>query len=500
MNGLEEIREYIKNFVYEKKKIQEQITKIEEKRTQLAQQRNEKKKSNNNDSEVNQIGVQIAVLGNESQELQKNLDSKFYAIKTQVSIMVDNMVAEGIRKIRIINEQIQELQEKKSNQKERNARYELQKQEFYLRFGRMPQLSENAIKECKLQEKDAEKAVLEIKELQLQQKQTQDELELLVITKKELKNGNLNYLIEAEKIIEEIYIEPLEIEEMTEIEEISVQEFEPIEELYIEEFEPIEEIQVEEFKEELYNPTQVTQKTEESSPIDEIEKLARQIIEEIVAEQTAVKENTEEDIITFEEEEENKERVIIPLFGQKATISTIIVKIEEEQLLYKAQMSDGEEIKIYPSKLGEESVLLRDKKNREECKEILINYATSEYKIFDKKVINKIDPLVCELLIECAEKYGYNAQELIYNYAMSFSDNIEYDTELVPAITYNLAYLEQCNLNKKEKSIVNKICRKARKNDGIDIIETYTGFKKIKYILKRIFSVNNVKVLPEAKY
>ena len=157
MNGLEEIREYIKNFVYEKKKIQEQITKIEEKRTQLAQQRNEKKKSNNNDSEVNQIGVQIAVLGNESQELQKNLDSKFYAIKTQVSIMVDNMVAEGIRKIRIINEQIQELQEKKSNQKERNARYELQKQEFYLRFGRMPELSDRAIKENELQEKDTQK-------------------------------------------------------------------------------------------------------------------------------------------------------------------------------------------------------------------------------------------------------------------------------------------------------------------------------------------------------
>ena len=34
---------------------------------------------------------------------------------------------------------------------------------------------------------------------------------------------------------------------------------------------------------------------------------------------------------------------------------------------------DGVEVKIYPANLGVESVLLRDKQNREECKEILIN-------------------------------------------------------------------------------------------------------------------------------
>ena len=75
--------------------------------------------------------------------------------------------------------------------------------------------------------------------------------------------------------------------------------------------------------------------------IDEIEKLARDIIEEIVAEQTKdygvnkIEENIAEDIVTFELEEEKstKSKVIVPLFGQKATISTIIVKIEDGEIL-----------------------------------------------------------------------------------------------------------------------------------------------------------------------
>ena len=51
-----------------------------------------------------------------------------------------------------------------------------------------------------------------------------------------------------------------------------------------------------------------------------------------------------------------------------------------------------------------------------------------------------------------------------------------------------------------KKAIINKICRNASKNNGIDIIESFSGFKKVKYVLKRLFAVNNVKVLPEAKY
>ena len=45
------------------------------------------------------------------------------------------------------------------------------------------------------------------------------------------------------------------------------------------------------------------------------------------------------------------------MFGQRATISSISVKIEDGELVYKAQMSDGEEVKIYPAKIGEENVI-----------------------------------------------------------------------------------------------------------------------------------------------
>lgn len=519
MNGLEEIHKYIKDFSSEKAQVQQKIVEIEEKRTQLAQQRNEKKKSNSDWLEINELGRQIAELGNQSQELQNKLDSKFYEVKTQTNLVIDNLITEGIRGIRRINEEIQELEENVANQKERNEKYQLQKQEFYERFGRMPELSENAIKDSKIQEEKATKNTVEIEELKQQAKKTEDEITELARIKNEFKNGNWNSIIEEESTSEEICVEPLIIEEMEPIEEISVEEFVQPEELYIEEFEPIEELHVEEFKESEEANIEVEpviEKVEEKSTIDEIEELARAIVEEIVAEQTRdlnvdkieeqddidtiTEETVPEDIIAFEDEKENKEKVIIPLFGQRATISSISVKIEDGELVYKAQMSDGEEVKIYPAKIGEENVLLRDKQNREECKEILINYSVSEYRMFDKKVVNKIDPLVCELLIECAERYGYNAQELVYDYAMSFSYNVESDIELVPTILYNLSYLEQSSLSKKEKAIINKICKNAKKNSKIDIIETFSGFKRIKYVFKRLFAINNVKVLPEAKY
>ena len=358
----------------------------------------------------------------------------------------------------------------------------------------MPEISKKAIKEREIQEKENKNNSLNLKELELQTLEIEQDITMLATAKREIKNGNWKYILENCNKAEEIYIEPLCIESIDTIEEISIEDIEPIEELYIEEFMPIEEIQI-----------------EEENSTNEIDELAKAIIEEIIATQESLLAETkniaendmiEEKIVELEEHlqvEEKKAKVIRPLFGQRAVIQNIIIKFEEEKLLYKAQMSDGEEIKIYPSKLGVQSVLLRDKQNREECREILTNYAINEYKPLDKKVINKIDPLVCELLIECAEEYSYDAQELIYNYAMSFSNIVGNNTENVPGIIYNLSYMEDSELTRKEKGIINKISKNARQNKHVEIIESFTGFAKIKYIFKKMFTVNNVKLLPEAK-
>ena len=507
MNGLEEVQEFMQNFICEKQEIQQQIAEIENQRTQLAVQRNRIKKLDSNCAEISELGNQISELGNQSQEIQNQLDFKYRAVKTQASSIIDNLIAEGIRKIRLCNDEIQELEEKNEKQRERKEKYQLQKQEFYLRFGRMPELSENAINENKKQEEECENNVLQITKLGIQINEIKNDISKLVTIKKSFNYGNWNSIIGEENTSDSFEIEPLYINEMEPIEEITVEPFEQIEEVYIEEFNPtlIEEIQIQEFKEETSEP-QMTEIELTANPIDEIEQLARAIVEEIASQQTAnishVETNVEnisesEDIVSCEQENEKNERVIIPLFGQRAKISNIVVKIEDGELVYKAQMSDDKEVKIYPAQLGGESVLLRDKQNREECKEILINYAITEYKIFDKKVVNKIDPLICELLIECAERYGLEAQELVYNYAMSFATG---DSESVPGIVYNLSYINESGLSRKEKVIINKICRNASKNNGIDIIESFSGFKKVKYVLKRLFAVNNVKVLPEAKY
>ena len=512
MNGLEEIQDCVKRIKELKIEEQKKIAKIEEERNKLAQKRNEIKSKDSNNCDINVLGNQIKKLGEESQEISNNLDSNCRKIKNEVNFKVDNLVAEGIRKIRKIEDEVQEIKNKVEAQNERNARYKLQKQEFYARFGRMPELSENAEKNFKEKEKEKIKNLREINRLKIQIQYVKDEIAELAKIKQEFKNGNFGYIVKEEVPVEEIEIIEVEAEQLPGIEEIYIEEFEPVEELKIDELQ-IEELFVEEFKEETVQEeiNENIQLVEESKlPEDEIEKLARKIVEEIALEQTAPinisieNENVEqsEDIITFEtqEVEEKKEKVIIPLFGQKVEISNIVVKFEDGELVYKAQMSDEEEVKIYPSKISEQSVILRDKQNRAECEQILNNYIIAEDKVLDKKVIECIDPLICELLIECAEQCDYNPQELIYSYAMSFSRKHEVDTDILPGIIYNISYIEQSKLSSKEKSIINRICKKARKNFNIDVIESFVGFKKIKYILKRIFAVNNIKVLPDVKY
>ena len=65
--------------------------------------------------------------------------------------MIDNLITERIRKVRKIDEERQELEERIALKEERNLKYEMQKQEFYERFGRTPELSKNAEQEDEIQ-------------------------------------------------------------------------------------------------------------------------------------------------------------------------------------------------------------------------------------------------------------------------------------------------------------------------------------------------------------
>ena len=548
MNGLEEIQKIIKNFVNESKQVKKQISEIESKRTQLAQERNEKKNANTSDcgAEISVLGKQISELGNQSQELQNKLDLKFNEMKRLVNLTIDNLITEGIRKVRKIDEERQELENKILLQEERDTKYEMQKQEFYERFGRMPELSEKAKKEDEIQDKQCLTYQAGIKELENLIVGMEVELAELATVKRNFKNRNWSDIIGSENLEEEAIVLPLmeeeiQIEELEPIEYVKVEDFEPIEEIEIEELnvEPfdIEEIEeqettknsesieiVEEFEEQepIVNVEQV-EKIEpviEQKQVDEVEELAKAIVEEIIAEQTKdlnidkvedqqeekqeikqAEEKTdtvEQEIITFEEKEK-EEKVNTPVFEEKVTLSNIIAKIEDGEIVYKVQVSNGEEFKVYPT-LETRNILLNDKECREEIKEILINYAVAEYRLLDNKVINKIDPTVCEVLERFANKYNYDARYLIYNYAMSFSKNGENEIDIAIPITYNFSYLKGTNLSKKEKKVISKICKNALKNEKVDIIGSVKGFSRIKYVLKRLFAANNTNALPEGKY
>lgn len=409
MNKIEEIREDVQKFVEEKKQIEQQISEIETQRTQLAQERNNKKNAINreNSVEIKELGQKISELGNQSQNLQKQLDIRKIEIKAQMNLILDNSVAEDIRRVRKINEQVQELEQSNKNFEERNIKYTIQKQEFYVRFGRMPELSNAAKKENKLQQQKYENNMEEISILKNTLKEAEKEILDLTIAKKELKQGNFAYF-----------------------------------------------------------------KKEQEPKIQEIK---------------------EKEIITLEDEKIEQSETINTL--GKPELIDIIIKVENGKVIYKAQISDGKTITINTVK---NRVLVEE--NRKKIKDILINYAIKEYKNIDKKVLSRIDPVICLILQEFANKYNENEQKLIYDYAMSFSKIEKYHEGALPNITYNLSYINEAQLSSKERKTINKICKNASQNRQIDVIGGTIKLTKIKYILIKIFNIKQVDRLPEGKY
>lgn len=539
MNGLEEIQKTIGNFAEESKQTKQQIAQIEKKRAHLAHERNEMKKHNaaSWSVEINVLGNQITELGNQSQELQNKLDAKYIEVKKVVNLMVDNQVAENIRKINKLDEEIQELKANISEQEEIRAKYEAQKQDFYERFGRVPELSENAVEEEKNQEQKCEQAKGEIECAQEIIEGIKEKIASFIDVKQDFKNKNWSKFINEEVEVLPFSVEDIEVEEFEPVEELVVEKIEPLEELVIEPFEEktVKENKIREFKtfgtqaeekdlqrawnfasyseeipetEDIFNlseikqPASVIKEAKVQPQVEyDIEKIAQAIVDEIVSKQAQTVQNVveqpkEEEIIAFEETNDTEN--VEPVFEGKIAIENIIVKIENDEIIYKAQINNGDEIKVYPVKSTSWNMFLDDKEKRKEIKEKIINYSVTQYKAFDKNVIKKIDPSVCEVFEQFAEKYGYDESGLIYNYAMSYSNSVESDE--MPAITYNFSYLESLRLSKQERRVVDRICKEARKNMYIDVIGNLGGFAKIKFLFKKIFASNKENALPETKY
>ena len=597
MNRLEEIQELIKKFIYEKQQMRQEINAIEEKRNVLAQERNNKINENNGkayteevQARIFELGNQIKELGNQSQELQNKLDKKYLNIKNEVANAINNNIASIMPGVKEKEEKRTEVQQHIEEKENRDTRYIKQKEEFYKRFGRIPVLSENAMKENELQEEEYRKNKVLIEQLNNEIKVQEEEISKLVKVANDLKKGNWKEYIEnnqeqenvsnsykqeiiesyTKKIVEEVInpivesvveqnivsenkeeieedsivlpyiaekqddsleqinvenvessqelateevktIEEIKVEEIKPLEEINVEEIKPLEEINVEEIKPIKEINVEETKP--INEIKVEETDFETFSDQEEEFQEEKTLEELLAEEEKNQQESiqniqniknsdnkiEEDIIAYENKQEETEKTVT-YFGGKVNLLNINAKFEDGEVVYKAQTSNGDCIKLYPRRAEAGNMLLKDKENRVELKEILINYAIAEYRMFDKKVIKKIDPSICEILIRFAKKYNYDAQSLIYNYAMSFSRSDETEIENVPTITYNFAYLKETNLDKKEKETISKICKNARKNNKIDIIGYNTGIKRIKYIFKRTLTLNDANALPEGKY
>ena len=423
---MEELINELDIFVNEKAVLSAQIRDIESKRNELAKERNTKKAQNkiNNDedvwSEVNCLGKQISDLGNQSQWFQNQINSKLLRVREQAFIEIDNLIAESVRKSRIISEQIEE------------NRDNLDPEEIY-------ELTDN------INEIGQSMARIMFAKRLIKHNQIVDVINLFSTT--EIEESQ-----EQSEQINEI-IEKQEIENKEENEQVQ---------LINEELKPIEEIAIDTVLTDYYNN------------INEITK------------------NLEKEIITLEETEENQ--LVNTNTEEPTTIKNIVVKVENGELIYKAELSNETTIKIYPIK---EKILEKEKFERETWKRELIEYSAKNYRNLRNIAIKKMDPIVCEILDRYAVQYDMDSQNLVYNYVMSFSSIDDYDSDILPAITYNLSYINEAKISKKEIKSLQKIVKNSTQNALVDIIGNVTLSEKIKCFMKKIFNISSANILPE---
>jgi len=423
---MEELINELDIFVNEKAVLSAQIRDIESKRNELAKERNTKKAQNkiNNDeevwSEVNCLGKQISDLGNQSQWFQNQINSKLLRVREQAFIEIDNLIAESVRKSRIISEQIEE------------NRDNLDPEEIY-------ELTDN------INEIGQSMARIMFAKRLIKHNQIVDVINLFSTT--EIEESQ-----EQSEQINEI-IEKQEIENKEENEQVQ---------LINEELKPIEEIAIDPVLTDYYNN------------INEITK------------------NLEKEIITLEETEENQ--LVNTNTEEPTTIKNIVVKVENGELIYKAELSNETTIKIYPIK---EKILEKEKFERETWKRELIEYSAKNYRNLRNIAIKKMDPIVCEILDRYAVQYDMDSQNLVYNYVMSFSSIDDYDSDILPAITYNLSYINEAKISKKEIKSLQKIVKNSTQNALVDIIGNVTLSEKIKCFMKKIFNISSANILPE---
>ena len=421
---MEELINELDIFVNEKAVLSAQIRDIESKRNELAKERNTKKAQNkiNNDedvwSEVNCLGKQISDLGNQSQWFQNQINSKLLRVREQAFIEIDNLIAESVRKSRIISEQIEE------------NRDNLDPEEIY-------ELTDN------INEIGQSMARIMFAKRLIKHNQIVDVINLFSTT--EIEESQ-----EQSEQINEI-IEKQEIENKEENEQVQ---------LINEELKPIEEIAIDPVLTDYYNN------------INEITK------------------NLEKEIITLEETEENQ--LVNTNTEEPTTIKNIVVKVENGELIYKAELSNETTIKIYPVK---EKILEKEKFERETWKRELIEYSAKNYRNLRNIAIKKMDPIVCEILDRFAVQYDVDSQNLVYNYVMSFSSIDDYDSDILPAITYNLSYINEAKISKKEIKILQKIVKNSTQNALVDIIGNVTLSEKIKCFMKKIFNIKNIDII-----
>ena len=177
------------------------------------------------------------------------------------------------------------------------------------------------------------------------------------------------------------------------------------------------------------------------------------------------------------------------------TISNIVIKFEKGELVYKATLSDGEEVNFFPTR----EKLVNKKEFISNLKRQLISYVIKAHKILDNSVVKNVDPNICMLLEKIAEEHEFNYFELVYDYAMSFSQEEEVRTGNAPIILYNLYYIKESKLSLRERTRLIKASKDAEKKADFDVMGYNMAFLRIEYFLRRVLGFNKLKEISGEK-
>lgn len=173
----------------------------------------------------------------------------------------------------------------------------------------------------------------------------------------------------------------------------------------------------------------------------------------------------------------------------KTMIDKINVRYENGQIVYEAELTDPYGMKFTEILTQEE--LKNTLKSEKGCRKYFFEkyiQGMAGKNVLPNKILKNIDPMICQLIGICADKYGIERPDkLLHDYGVGFSNDEELTAESSTnlPISYDISRQEidkASDLSRKDRRIINRICKTAKQSEhpNISVSKYKTRWETIK--------------------